>query len=1105
VTNAPILPFLQAPPDKPFLLNKRFSVPRVVDSKAFASNKLVQTERKRGTLGARRKRPGDDIQVGGFKRVAGMLSFEDEEPTAFPVDEEDDAASSIGTPATKCDVDPSYVPVVLWVPPELGSAAEWDKQCAEALEAGEKPPTPPPGSVVVDPQIGKFLRPHQREGVRFMFECVCGDRVLTTGPEVLKIGKFAPPKEPKPPKTKPVLPESDDDDGLMEESLTMRRSSRVRAVRQLQSLQEDSSDSSDESDTDPGPVEEDDGDGTPIPPVVLDGEDVGPLASSTPPPSAPGDASSSSSSVVADAAAPAAVVVPEVKRYSLDRDMCGAILADDMGLGKTLSSVCLLWTALNQGPGGKPLARRVIVVTPTSLVGNWSKEINKWIGEGRCPHVALSEATQQKQRAGLTDFLSPRGPRVLILSYEAFRIHSKSLTGKGKETACDLLICDEAHRLKNDATQTAQSLSALATRRRVLLSGTPIQNNLSEFYAMANFTNPGVFGSPREFSKYFEAPILEAREPGASDALVQKATNATEALSLVVNQFVLRRTNALLSEHLPPKLIQVVSCPLSPLQRQMYQAILASSHVQSIVSANNSDFDVSAFEDDDDDPSTSTSTKKKRSGALPVISMLRKICNHPMLALQALAASSRGGSSSSSVRGQNMTDELRDLIMENCDIPEGLKAMASGYGTSMRRGGGLDPMAGSKVGLLTNMLELLRARGKERIVVVSVFTQTLDLVAQVCRERSFPVIRLDGTITAGKRQKLVDKFNDPKRDEFVFLLSSRAGGCGLNLIGASRLVLFDPDWNPATDKQAAARVWRDGQKRRVFVYRFLAAGTLEEKVFQRQISKEGLHTIVVEEREEATALSSEALKELFTYDGETECDTHRAVGCERCGSHEDVPLGASQDWAPEAADEAAEENEGPRPPGPPLAASRRQLGQPEEADLARWSHHSDVKTVEDPVLCEAAGMTTPEAPLVSFVFGLQVPGCAIKEDAEDDGPPVSTSRRRWKPLHSSTTPAVKTTTLTVKTPATLPARPPLHRPTLPRATPPPPSSKGDDEDDDDDDDEQEEVETEASQTSDSETDDRPTPAVVAPVKLSSLASLTVPRTTGLLSLSRRVK
>jgi hypothetical protein len=132
-----------------------------------------------------------------------------------------------------------------------------------------------------------------------------------------------------------------------------------------------------------------------------------------------------------------------------------------------------------------------------------------------------------------------------------------------------------------------------------------------------------------------------------------------------------------------------------------------------------------------------------------------------------------------------------------------------------------------------------------------------------------------------KRQKMVDEFNDPSSSLVAFLLSSKAGGCGLNLIGGNRLVLFDPDWNPAVDKQAAARCWRDGQKKRCFTYRFLATGTVEEKIYQRQLSKEGLQS-VVDDKEQVNALSTKDLRNLFKLRTGTPSDTHDKLRCERC-------------------------------------------------------------------------------------------------------------------------------------------------------------------------------------------------------------------------------
>ena len=187
-----------------------------------------------------------------------------------------------------------------------------------------------------------------------------------------------------------------------------------------------------------------------------------------------------------------------------------------------------------------------------------------------------------------------------------------------------------------------------------------------------------------------------------------------------------------------------------------------------------------------------------------------------------------------------------------------------------------------KFQVLDRMLRIMRTETQDRIVIVSNYTQTLDLVTAMCRENNYPALRLDGSTSSAKRQKLVDQFNDHSVDQFVFLLSSKAGGCGLNLVGGNRLILFDPDWNPATDKQAAARVWRDGQRKRVYIYRFLARGTLEEKVYQRQLSKEGLQTRVVDEKCEANKLSSDDLSNLFSLESDTPSDTHDRLRCRRC-------------------------------------------------------------------------------------------------------------------------------------------------------------------------------------------------------------------------------
>ena len=194
----------------------------------------------------------------------------------------------------------------------------------------------------------------------------------------------------------------------------------------------------------------------------------------------------------------------------------GCILADDMGLGKTLQGITLLWTLLRQGSpalGGTPVARRAVIVCPTSLVNNWAEECEKWL-KGRLRCLPLSEASRDEVIQSIKTFLGPRNTfGVLIVSYETFRIHSERFR---KEGSCDLLICDEAHRLKNDATATNRALDMLPCRRRVLLSGTPMQNNLDEFFAMVDFCNPGILGTNSVFKRKFEGPILRGRVRRAS-------------------------------------------------------------------------------------------------------------------------------------------------------------------------------------------------------------------------------------------------------------------------------------------------------------------------------------------------------------------------------------------------------------------------------------------------------------------------------------------------------------------------------------------------------------------------------------------------------------
>ncbi|KAI9818015.1 MAG: DNA-dependent ATPase protein rad54 [Phylliscum demangeonii] len=478
----------------------------------------------------------------------------------------------------------------------------------------------------------------------------------------------------------------------------------------------------------------------------------------------------------------------------LDPNANGCIMADEMGLGKTLQCIALLWTLLKQSPDPDGKASKAEL---TSQLRQWC------IASGRA-------------------IVRP----VLIVSYETLRLNVDEL----KNTPIGLLLCDEGHRLKNGESQTFTALNGLNVDRRVILSGTPIQNDLSEYFSLLNFANPNLLGTRNDFRKKYELPILKGRDAAGTDADRKKGDERLVELLALVNRFIIRRTNDILSKYLPVKYEHVVFCSLAPFQLDLYNYFIRSPDIQSLL-------------------------RGKGSQPLKAIGLLKKLCNHP------------------------------DLLDLPSDLPGCEKIFPDDFVPKDSRGRDRDVKSwySGKMMVLDRMLARIRQDTNDKIVLISNYTQTLDIFDRLCRNRGYGCLRLDGTMNVRKRQKLVDKFNDPDGSEFVFLLSSKAGGCGLNLIGANRLILFDPDWNPAADQQALARVWRDGQKKDCFVYRFIATGTIEEKIFQRQSHKQSLSSCVVDSAEDVERhFSLDSLRELFQFQPDTTSDTHDTFKCKRC-------------------------------------------------------------------------------------------------------------------------------------------------------------------------------------------------------------------------------
>ncbi|CAH0762992.1 unnamed protein product [Bemisia tabaci] len=583
----------------------------------------------------------------------------------------------------------------------------------------------------------------------------------------------------------------------------------------------------------------------------------------------------------------------------------GCIMADEMGLGKTLQCITLMWTLLRQGPDCKPLIKKVVIVTPSSLVKNWCNEIVKWLG-GRVHPLAIDGGGKEHIDKQLTSFMQTYSQRVvnpiLVISYETFRSHAHVLN-KGE---VGLVLCDEGHRLKNCENQTYQALVKLQCQRRVLLSGTPIQNDLLEYFSLVHFVNQGLLGTSQEFRKQYENPILRGQDAYATVDERKKAEERLSQLIGIVNRCMIRRTSALLSKYLPDKTEQVVCINLSSIQKQLYQHLIKSDAVRRTVKDSND---------------------KVSLTALSSITSLKKLCNHP--------------------------DLVMDKILSGADgFEKAISLLPKEYIDTYKRQK-LQVELSAKLMVLDTMLAVIKTTTTDKIVLVSNYTQTLDLFQRLCSLRNYNYVRLDGTMTIKKRAKIVEKFNDPTGGDFIFMLSSKAGGCGLNLIGANRLVMFDPDWNPANDDQAMARVWRDGQKKPCFVYRFLCTGTIEEKMMQRQAHKKALSSSVVDcEEDVARHFSLSELRSLFQLEENTISDTHDKIKCKRCVNGVQMK--------------------------PPPADSDC------TCDLSCWYHCADKRWLVDPILksCWPAG--------ISFVFYQHSTKVkvdekpAVKEEVEDE-------------------------------------------------------------------------------------------------------------------------
>lgn len=526
-----------------------------------------------------------------------------------------------------------------------------------------------------------------------------------------------------------------------------------------------------------------------------------------------------------------------------DSDIKGCLLADEMGLGKTLMTITVIWTLLKQTPfpskvrctqNNVPLegiCHKIIVVCPVTLISNWKKEFIKWLPMNKIGILTLSSRnSHEKDRTDIKNFLRVQKIyQVLVIGYEKLlSIHNELDLNKQK---IDLLVCDEGHRLKNGNSKILKILSNLEIERKILLSGTPIQNDLEEFYTIINFINPGIFGTFSCFKREFILPITRSRDINNKydEDIVLRGEDASKHLIEITKRFILRRTNEILTKYLPERMDLILFCKPTNEQINAFKTILSGGFI---------DFGNISF-----------------NSSLGLITLFKKICNSPSLVLSDPYFKS-------------------NIKYKTNLLPQSLSLLNSG-----------------KLKVLMSLITHIKLTTNEKVIIISNYTQTLDIIQNLLISNQLDFVRLDGSTPNKQRDDIVNSFNKTA-SIFAFLLSAKSGGVGLNLVGGSRLILFDNDWNPSVDLQAMSRIHRDGQKNPCFIYRLLTTGCIDEKIFQRQLvkiclSKQILDESNTHETSNDDLFDHEDLKDLFTINSSTSCNTHDLI-CQCPGSGEEV-------------------------------------------------------------------------------------------------------------------------------------------------------------------------------------------------------------------------
>jgi len=556
----------------------------------------------------------------------------------------------------------------------------------------------------------------------------------------------------------------------------------------------------------------------------------------------------------------------------------GCLLTDEMGLGKTVQVACCLAAGLF---GGTCDVGTVLVVCPPTLVRNWGRELTRWgpfAVEVLTPHPSTAANRQrvlQRVEAGLTD---------VVVASRGLLIRSEG----GPSTATEALlsrrwgcvVVDEVHQAKNPKGQLHKAIVALNSPRKLGLTGTPLQNSLTDVWTLLRTVDAHEGWEHGAFESRFSRPILKGQKRKASAKDLAVREDALKEFQELLARNCLRRTKDDVALMLPGKNDRIVPCPLSHLQRAAYQNLLNSPDFQIALGkrelcvcgagrpchcgsgpvwryVHRRQAEAKGLEDEwaAADECACRGRKSPKCIALSLIVILQRLCNH----LEQLKPDLQPPKDSAEANQQELMRELCEVAFKGLD-----HNLCSQRRVANRLQLG-DPEACGKMQVLLPLLKHWRRR-MQKVLIFSRSTRLLDILEACLWQQGWSpsVLRLDGATAVGQRQRLVDEFNTSSTRS-IFLISTRAGGVGLNLTSASVVVIFDPDWNPFSDLQAQDRSFRIGQTRVVEVYRLLGAGTIEEQVYVRQVWKQQLAAVALDGTRSARRLDNQSfgLSSLF--------------------------------------------------------------------------------------------------------------------------------------------------------------------------------------------------------------------------------------------------